>query len=294
MARQLCPDLVFLPVRISLYQEESRKVFDFVASRVARLERTSIDEAYFEASPDPREAWDFCSKLRAGIAEHFGITSSVGIAPNKMLAKIMSGYRKPNAQLLLRESQVDAFVKGLALRKIPGVGPKAEERFLRDGLRTCGDVQHLSADLLAARYGHWGLELFERCRGRDARTICLGSERKSFSSEKTLLRDVDDERHLLEQLAALYSDFVRRFGARTRPGNKIAKAFVRFKFSDFRKISRETLAGGFEYSIFERLALEAWRRDPAPIRLIGLGVRFDVAQGRPRDPRQLALWDLAS
>jgi DNA polymerase-4 len=218
----------------------------------------------------------------------------VGIAPNKMLAKIMSGYRKPDAQLLLRPEQVEMFMASLPIRKIPGVGPKAEERFLREGLSSCGDLQRLSAEELAARFGRWGLSLFDRCRGRDTSKLVFERQRKSFSSERTLFENIHNEDFLLKNLQSLYSDFMRRFEARIPDSLRIEKAFVRFKFSDFRKTSRERLSSEISYEIFEGLALEAYRRDPGELRLIGLGVRFDVPQSGREDPRQLAFWELSA
>src|SRR5690606_12060926 len=110
MARAKCPELVFLPVRMGLYQEISREVFARVASLVPALEHASIDEAYFEAPDDPARAWALGARLRREILARFGLTCSIGIAPNKMLAKIMSGHRKPDAQLLLRPEQVESFM----------------------------------------------------------------------------------------------------------------------------------------------------------------------------------------
>jgi DNA polymerase IV len=294
MARERCPELIFLPVRMDRYQEESRKVFELVTRLIPAVERTSIDEAYLELPSDPRSAWDLCARLRREIRESCGLNSSVGIAPNKMLAKIMSGYRKPDAQLLLRSEQVEAFMKSLPIRKIPGVGPKAEERFQREGLRTCGDLQKLGSEDLAARYGKWGLELFERCRGNASRKLVFDRQRKSFSAERTLLENICNEELLLRHLQSLYADFSRRFKSRIADSIQVEKAFVRFKFSDFRKTSRESLSAEISYDVFERLALESYRRDPGDLRLIGLGVRFDVPQCRARDPRQLTLWDLES
>ena len=294
MARERCPELIFLPVRMGLYQEESRKVFELVSRLIPSVERASIDEAYLELPSDPRAAWDLCARLRREILESCGLNSSVGIAPNKMLAKIMSGYRKPDAQLLLRPEQVEAFMRSLPIRKIPGVGPKAEERLISEGLRTCGDLQKLGSEDLVARYGKWGLELFERCRGRASRKLVFDRPRKSFSSERTFLENICNEEGLVKHLRALYADFSRRYRARINNSIRIEKAFVRFKFSDFRKISRESLSTEISYEVFERLALEAYRRDPGEMRLIGLGVRFDVPQCPSRDPRQLALWELES
>jgi DNA polymerase IV len=294
MAKERCPDLIFLPVRMSLYQEESRKVFDVVELFVESIERASIDEAYLELPDDAREAWDICTRLRSEIRQRCGLSASIGIAPNKMLAKIMSGFRKPDAQLLLRTEQVETLMHSLPIRKIPGVGPKAEERFLREGMRTCGDLQKLSSEDLAARYGKWGLELFERCRGRASRKLVTERQRKSFSAERTLMENISNEDFLLKQLRSLYGDFSRRMKSRISESLPIEKAFVRFKFADFRKTSREGLSTDFSYEVFERLALEAYRRDPGELRLIGLGVRFDVPQCHARDPRQLALWDFES
>jgi DNA polymerase IV len=294
MARGICPDLIFLPVRLSLYQEESCQVFDLLASQSSEIERASIDEAYFRAPADPREAWDFCARIRERILAQLGLSCSIGIAPNKMLAKLMSSHRKPDAQLMMREEQVEAFMQTLDVGRIPGVGPKTQERFRQAGISTCGDLQKLSVEELASGWGHGGLVLYEKCRGVDRRDIQVSHERKSISVERTFSRNISSEDVLIDHLRALYLDFRKRLKPNVAHEQKIAKIFVRLKFSDFTRNSREAAAESLDLEAFEALAREAYRRHPGDLRLIGLGLRFDVPRERPQDPRQLSLWGWAS
>jgi DNA polymerase-4 len=290
MARQRCPNLVFLPVRMSYYVEESRKIFDLIGGLTSEMERASIDEAYFRAPDDPRAAWNLCVEIRARVLREHGVTCSIGIAPNKMLAKIMSSYRKPDALLLLREEQIEGFMKTLDVGRIPGVGPKARQRLSAEGIKTCGDLQRFSPDELASRYGQWGLVLFERIRGRDARGLDTRHERKSMSLERTLMDNIVNEDELLSYIGSLHQDLLKRFDRRNIDREEICKAFVRFKYADFRKSSHECVTQAYGLETFEKLALDAFRRRPDEIRLVGLGVRFETAKRLPRDPRQLSLW----
>ncbi len=289
LAREKCPDLVFLPVRFDLYREESRRIFGFLASECEELERSSIDEAYFRVPREPHEAWRFC-EYRREIRIRFGLTASVGIAPNKMLAKIMSGFRKPDGLQMIRDEQVASFMPSLELSHIPGIGPKTLQKMQQMGLRHCGDLQAFSAEELLAYWGRWGLQLYENCRGIDRRPLCLWHERKSLSLERTFLRDITSEESLISHLRSLHGDLVDRLQSKTQ-ASRVSKIFIRFKFSDFIRLSRESSTSELQFEHFEDLARRAYNDRPSDVRLIGLGVRFESRRERPRDPRQLGLWD---
>ena len=126
-ARELCPELLFLPVRFDLYRAESAKIRSILLSYTALVEPLSLDEAYLDVTGLGRYAWDIARELRARIFAATGLTSSAGIAPNKMLAKIASDWRKPDGQFAILPGEVEEFMRRLPVRKISGVGPRRRE-----------------------------------------------------------------------------------------------------------------------------------------------------------------------
>ncbi len=125
LARERCPQIVFLPVRFDLYRAESAKIREILRSYTPLVEPLSLDEAYLDVTGLDRYAWDIAKEIRARIFAETRLTASAGIAPNKMLAKIASDWRKPNGQFAITPDQIDAFMRELPVRKIWGVGPRA-------------------------------------------------------------------------------------------------------------------------------------------------------------------------
>ena len=165
-ARELCPDLIFLPVRFDLYRASSAVIRKILLSYTPLVEPLSLDEAYLDVSELNRYAWGVAQELRARIYEETKLTGSAGIAPNKMLAKIASEWRKPNGQFAILPDEIEAFMRQLPVSKLSGVGPKSVERFASLGIHTCNDLQKFSLPELAQRFGRWGHELYHLCRGR--------------------------------------------------------------------------------------------------------------------------------
>src|SRR5580658_3048693 len=204
-AREKCPNLVFLPVRFDLYRDESAKIRQILLSYTSLVEPLSLDEAYLDVSGLDRYAWDIAKEVRRRIFEETRLTASAGIAPNKMLAKIASDWRKPNGQFAITPEQVDAFMRDLPVRKIWGVGPKSAGKFEAQGIKTCGDLQQISLAELMRRHGKWGRELYHLCRGRDDRPVEPNRIRTSLSNECTFadnLTTLEQCRRELDQLVA--------------------------------------------------------------------------------------------
>jgi DNA polymerase-4 len=280
-ARERCPHLVFLPVRFDLYRAESAKIRQILLSYTPRVEPLSLDEAYLDVTGLDRYAWDLAKEIRQRIFAETRLTGSAGIAPNKMLAKIASDWRKPNGQFAITPEQVDAFMRELPVRKIWGVGPKSAEKFERQGVRTCGDLQQLSLPELVRRHGKWGRELYELCRGHDDREVQPNRVRKSLSNETTfgdLLTTLDDCARELDKLVdELEHDL--RAKALERP---IHKAFVKVKFADFTRTTKECVNPHPTRETYRALLAEAYQRNKRPVRLLGSGVRFaDVDADEP-------------
>ena len=292
-ARERCPQLIFLPVRFDLYRAESAKIRKILFEYTPRVEPLSLDEAYLDVTGLDRYAWEIAKEIRQRIFHETALTASAGIAPNKMLAKIASDWRKPNGQFAITPEQVDAFVRELPVRKIWGVGPKGAEKFERQGIRTCGDLQRFSLPELVRSHGKWGQELYQLCRGQDDREVEPNRIRKSLSNETTfgdLLTTLEDCRRELDKLVAELEEELRG-KSMERP---IHKAFVKIKFADFTRTTRECVTPNPTRATYQALLAEAYERSRHPVRLLGSGVRFAAADEEPPSTQQLLALEPAS
>ena len=276
-ARELCPQLMFLPVRFDLYRADSAKIRKILLSYTPLVEPLSLDEAFLDVTGLDRYAWDIARELRARILKETGLTSSAGIAPNKMLAKIASEWRKPNGQFAILPDDVEEFMRTLPVRKLWGIGPKSADRFASMGINTCGDLQRYSLVQVVERFGRWGRELYHLCRGQDDRSVEPNRVRKSLSNERTYsknLESLDACRDAVDELIAELQAELQQKAAERR----IRKAFVKVKFSDFTRTTKECLSNSPTRETYHALLNEAYLRESKSVRLLGVGVRFEEGQ----------------
>ncbi|MEM6911111.1 MAG: DNA polymerase IV [Verrucomicrobiota bacterium] len=291
-ALERCPHLILAPVRFEVYRAESakiRRIFHFFTPLVEPL---SLDEAYLDVSALHSSGAAVAREIRYRIQEETGLTASAGIAPNKMLAKIASDWEKPDGQFELRPEEVEAFLRDLPVGKIHGVGRRMQEKLAALGVETCRDLQAFSRAELSQRFGKWGLELFERCRGVDQREVQPHRLRKSLSSERTFSENI-------ETLAGLEAPFAKLLAEvrESREGKHRERALkglvVKLKFADFSQTTVERASEVMEAGLYQALLAEAWSRGRGrAVRLLGLGVRF--AEERSRQPEQLEMFSSSS
>jgi DNA polymerase-4 len=282
-AGRLCPKGVFIRPRMEVYKNESREIMGIVREFAGELiQQVSIDEAYLDVSADHQadspdaslaRALPLAKTIKQAVRERRGLSATIGVAPNKLLAKLASDFQKPDGLTLVRETEKVSFLRPLPARSLHGVGKVTDENLASVGIRTVGDLQDYTGDLRAI-VGSWGPELRRFAFGDDDRPLDLGDEVKSISSENTFLRDTDDRptlRACLREQAAEIAEKLarRRLAART--------VQVKVRYSDFTTLSRQ-------FSVEEPLSLasEIYRlgcwilaRDKLvnrPLRLIGLGV----------------------
>lgn len=286
MARERCPQLVFLPVRFDLYRAASQRVFAILREYTPLVEPLSLDEAFLDVTATGRFAWEIAREIRTRIRDELHLTGSAGIAPNKMLAKIASDWRKPDGQFAILPEQIDDFMRALPVRRIWGVGPKSAERFAAQGIETCGDLQRFSRDELVQRHGKWGAELHALCRGHDDRPVRPNRIRKSLSNESTFSDHLVTFDQCAAALDALTAELLEEL-ARKAPDRAVHKAFVKVKFADFARTTRECVCVAPTAEVFRDLLREAHARNPLPVRLLGTGVRFAP---EPRANLQLDLF----
>jgi DNA polymerase-4 len=271
-----CPHLVVVPTHFDLYRAESARIRAIFHEYTSLVEPLSLDEAYLDVSHLDRPATDIAREIRRRIFETTALTASAGVAPNKMLAKIASDFRKPNGQHTVRPESVPDFMRDLPVRKIPGVGSVMAERLATLGVETCGQLQAFGAHDLAQRFGKFGLEVYDRCRGIDERPVEVNRERKSLSNERTFNANLIRLADCATRLEDLFSELCEELAGKAAE-RAITKIFVKLRFADF---SRTTVERGSDRPDLEQyrvLLAEGWqRREPAKrsVRLLGVGVRF--------------------
>ncbi|MBI1842823.1 MAG: DNA polymerase IV [Verrucomicrobia bacterium] len=295
-AARLCPKGVFIRPRMDAYREESRAIMSLVTAIAGeRIQQVSVDEAYVDVSETCQadggdeslaRAEPLARDLKSAIQDQRRLTATVGIAANKLLAKLASDYHKPDGLTLVRESEKVAFLRPLSVRVIHGVGQVTEQQLLAAGLKTVGDIQGYAGDLRAI-VGNWGPELRRFAMGEDDRPLDLSDEIKSISSETTFLRDTDDRpvlrASLKEQAAEIAAKLEKnRLGAGT--------VQVKVRYSDFTTLTRQISVETPVSQSREIYRVGCWllahhKLVNRPLRLIGLG----VSGLTDPEPRQLVL-----
>ena len=272
-AKELCPHLIILPVRFELYREASKQVREIFCRYTDQIEPLSLDEAYLDVSHLKQPGREIAETIRADIFCETGLTASAGVSPNKLVAKIASDWNKPNGQFVVPPSQVEAFMKELPARKIWGIGPKTAARLQKEGIETCADLQALDRGELIYRFGSFGMDLFQLCRGIDERPVQSNRIRKSMSNERTFSENLTSLSECTEALERQHEELMDDLKS-SAPDRAVAKVFVKLKFADFRRTTAEVGAPQPKLSLFKDLLKEAWGRSGKDVRLLGLGVRF--------------------
>jgi len=287
LALRKCPQLIVVPTRFDVYRHDSERIREIFRSFTEIIEPLSLDEAYLDVSHLPFDPAAVAFELRERILDQTGLTASAGIASNKLLAKIASDINKPNGQCVVPPGQVGAFMEGLSVRRLWGIGGVSSEKLEKRGIQTCGQLQKLSRIELHALFGRFGLELYELCRGIDDRPVQPHRLRKSLSTEETFAQNLTTLAECERRLAILHGDLLRDL-AKARDPRPVRKVFVKLKFSNFTRTTVECLAAEPALPVLNTLLEQGFRRgNGLPVRLLGVGVRF-TKEGA--ESPQLSLW----
>ena len=275
-AKAMAPKAVFVTPDHHRYSEISQQVMKIFSDFTPLVEPLSLDEAFLDVTGakkligTPREIG---AAIRARVEKECGITCSVGIAPNKFIAKLASQHCKPNGLLEIRPDRIIEFLHPLPVNAIWGVGPKTNESLEKLGLRTVGDIANLpKAALIRALGEATGEHLHELSWGRDQRDVIIDEPDKSISNAETFEQDEDDPEIILAHLLAL----TERASGRMRERDLFAKTIsIKVRFANFTTINRsKTLAHPISstHEIYE-VAKQLWNNlalDRARIRLVGV------------------------
>ncbi len=276
-ARRLCPQGVYLPVRMERYVELSSKVMSVYADFTPDLIRVSIDEANLDMTGTER-LWgppvDAAAAIKLRVRLETGLSISVGIAPNRYLAKIASGIRKPDGLVLVAPGEEEAFMRGLELDKLWGAGVKTRGRLEELGLDTMEKLCSVGRETLCQLFGKAGGDfLYKGSHGQDPGIYGQEPKSRSISAETTFERDVRDRESLESVLLGMAEELCARM---YEEGLSSRTVQLKLRYEDFETVgARETLRGPFIgsagiYDAALRVLNRKW--DGRPLRLIGLGL----------------------
>ncbi len=272
-ALQRCPELIVMPTRFEVYRRDSAKIREILLRFTPLIEPLSLDEAFMDVSNRPEDPATTAQNVRGLIYQDTALTASAGIAPNKMLAKIASDWKKPNGQFEIRPEDVPGFMKELPVQKLWGIGAKSAEKFRQLGIQTCGELQRCSRIQLHEWFGKFGLELFLLCRGDDRREVTPDRERKSLSTERTFTIDLTSVTQCESRVPDLFEEMMADL-KKTGAEDQVKSLFVKIKFADFTRTTVERAGLSLNIENFLKLLRVGLERKQLGVRLLGLGVRF--------------------
>ena len=300
-AAKLCPDAILLPVDFEQYRHYSRQFKGLITEIAPLMEDRGVDEVYIDFTDVPggqREGGRVLARLiQKSIFQATGLTCSIGVAPNKLLAKMASELNKPNGISILQAQDVPTQIWPLPCRKINGIGPKAEAKLLAQGIRTIGELATHERAWLQAEFGKaYGAWLYDAAHGQDERPVQTESEPVSMSRETTFERDLHAV-HDRAELGAIFTQLCEQVAADLQRKGYVGKTIgIKLRYDNFKSVTRDITLGHFTANAEEirRQAGQCLKRVVLKQRLRLLGVRvgslqrLDLAQalasGEPSSP----------
>ncbi|AYA04856.1 DNA polymerase IV [Acinetobacter sp. WCHAc010034] len=291
-ARKLCPQLTVIEPDFEKYRAVSAQIHAVFQRYTAQIEPLSLDEAYLDVTENLQNiasATEAAMRIRAEIFQATGLTASAGVAPNKFLAKVASDWNKPDGICVIKPSKVQAFIHGLPLHKIPGVGKVTQRKLHSMQLQTLGDLQAIEEAVLIQHFGKYGRQLFLYAQGIDERPVQTERERQQISKETTFDDDLS-----LAQCAAYWDSLIERVWLSLEKKRLQARGVtVKLKLKNFQVLQhsrsfKQALSSQQEMIQAVQMLLKEMQI-PAQdqFRLIGVGL-YQLAE--QQDEAQLLLW----
>jgi DNA polymerase-4 len=274
-AMGLCPDGIFLPVRMSRYKEVSKQVFEIFYQFTPLVEPLSIDEAFLDVSGSGRllgQPEDVAKKIKQRVLEEIGLTVSAGVAPSKFVAKIASDIDKPDGLTVVPPDRVRDFLDPLPINKMWGVGKVTQEALTHLNIYTFKDLSQVPVMALEQKFGKYGLKMHQLSLGIDGRDVIPEHDVKSIGHEETFLQDIIKLDVARKELLALANNVARRM----RRGGVTGKTVtLKVKYSDFVQTTRsislpKTTDDSLEIYATICCLLERTEVGKRPVRLLGI------------------------
>jgi DNA polymerase-4 len=277
-ALKRCPDLVLLPGRMALYSEVSRQIHAIFARYTPLIEPLALDEAFLDVAASRKlfgPAEDIARRIQRDIADELQLVASLGIAPNKFLAKIASDLEKPNGFVVVDPDHVQGFLDPLPVSRLWGVGKVTEQQLHKLNIATIADLRQCPLAEIQQHFGQQGEHLWQLAHGRDNRPVVTDRDAKSISHETTFAQDVDDPDTLRAVLLNLTEQVAWRLRRHDYRGRTVQ---LKLRFDNFHTITRvHSLAAPTQvtrelWDTVLNLLNRELAKAPPPVRLIGMGV----------------------
>lgn len=274
-ALALCPQGVFLPVRMARYKEVSDQIFEIFLRYTPLVEPLSLDEAFLDVTASIKlfgQAEEIAKQIKQSVRQEIGLTVSAGVAPSKLVAKIGSDLNKPDGLTVVPEGSVRQFLDPLPIERLWGVGKVTQKDLTLLNVKTIGDLSRLPKDLLQRRFGQQGLNLFFLSKGIDDRVVHPERKAKSIGREETFEEDILNKEKARREILNLSRRVTKRLRRHGVGGKTIT---LKVTYQDFSRITRsETLPSTTDdsrkvYQVCLDL-LEKTEVGKKPIRLLGI------------------------
>ncbi len=288
-ATRLCPQGIFLPVRLEYYRQVSRQVMEIFSQYTSLIEPVSIDESYLDVTENPRDAVDIAIAIKQEIKSRLNLTATAGVGPNKFIAKLASGMHKPDGLTVVRPHQVQEFLRDLPVESILGVGPVTQRKLNSLKIFTIGQLAAFDRTQLKERFGKLGLQFYDFANGIDLRPVVPARSHMQISRETTLgnRTSMDSIQQILASLAEGIEDHLKKEGHCART------VTVKVRLDNQRQMTRSrTVFGKLQHKeellkialpLLEKIDLKGKK-----IRRIGLSVSNLISL---KDPYQPQLFD---
>ena len=276
-AKRICPQLIFVPGRMSVYKEVSRQIHEIFHEYTDIIEPISLDEAFLDVTvnkPGIELAVDIAKEIKRKVRERLCLVASAGVSYNKFLAKIASDYRKPDGLCTIHPDQALDFIARLPIESFWGVGPVTAKRMHLLGIHNGAQLRTRSLESLTREFGKVGTIYYDFARGIDLRPVEAVRVRKSIGCERTLEKDINRTSSVIIELYHVAVELVRRLDGKQFKGNTLT---LKIKFHDFTQITRSVTRPQELTSLDTILPLAKQLLKEVdyaehPIRLIGLSV----------------------
>jgi DNA polymerase-4 len=289
-AQRLCLDGIFVPPDFPRYRAVSKNVHEIFKRHTDLIEPLSLDEAYLDVTENKTglpTATLVARTIREQIRQELNLTASAGVAPNKFLAKLASDWRKPNGLFVIQPEEADAFLLPLPVGRLPGVGDVTEQKLVKLGIKTVGELRGLEAAKLEHEFGRYGVRLYELARGVDENQVVPDRPTKSISVEGTFQEDV-----LLPETEPMIRRLVEKLWSASRNETRVAHTVVlKLKTSEFKILMRSHTPNIAPSSCEEVMAIALELRERVDLgpqqryRLVGIGLsNFREPETPPPQP----------
>ncbi len=276
-AVQLCKELMILPPNFKSYKTYSMIVMKLIEQEADQVEQISVDEAFMDVTlriSEWKEAVDIAKKLQNKISANIGLPASIGVATNKMIAKIASDFNKPNGLTVVPPGEEKSFLAQLKPQKISGIGPKIAEKLTEMNVNTIRDLSKIPTNILEAKFGKIGIAMASWAKGIDDRPVQVSRDIKSISNERTFPKDISSKNELIMILTQLCEKVANRLIANKLKGKRV---FIKLRYYDFdthtsqKSLSEPTDSIEIITHVAKELFIYSWT-NKKPIRLLGIGV----------------------